>query len=412
MSYYKNTEIATKFKVSNSTVGEWVKGARAGKNNLQIRKYRNKDRILINEHNEAEMARLKEKGVKYKTQANMKKVMPNKKFYSTFTGQQIFDIISSIETHNEIPLQYAYLGEGASYWHSYVNKSFREKEDVNASNTVTNAEEMLKLAKDIILKELTQGYKLNIIDIGVGDARPVRFIIEELTKLDLIKSYVAIDISPELLEIAEENLKTWFGKDFPVISVVKNFNVDSIQDVVYENLTDKNDDNVINLIFFLGSTIENQRDIIRSLLNLRDNLGKNDYLLLGNTLDNERAKVHFNIACGTPGRDESVLPSLLGWIPESLGLGRDDYDVKVVYDEVKKARSLNIFFNKAIEIEIEKDKIRKTLSFERGDGLLLWRHRHHSTSEIIQLLINLGFELFHYTTSQDRIQSMSMLKVK
>ncbi|MEM1312193.1 MAG: class I SAM-dependent methyltransferase, partial [Patescibacteria group bacterium] len=241
MSYYStNAEIAREFKVSKTTVTRWLESAIDGKNNLQINQSDKKVQVYKNEHNFAELLKLKEEGVKYKTSTSYKEVSPKKEFYEIFNYKEQVELVNLLSTKKVIPLKYSYFGEGADMW----NQSYENSLNQSTYPVVKNTEELLAISYSTILKKISKFKSINIVDVGPGNGFPLKTLITRLL-IDgvTIKNYVAVDISNRMLDIVEKNVRSWFDKKIDFRRYKKDIEHDTLFDLLFEN----KDQNTLNL---------------------------------------------------------------------------------------------------------------------------------------------------------------------
>lgn len=156
--------------------------------------------------------------------------------------------------------------------------------------------------------------------------------MKHLLEKNLLNKYVAVDISQDMIDIAESNIKSWFGKQVHFVSYVRDISLESMHDIIIlESMHEEN--KIKNLVLFVGSTIENQRNWKITLDTLANCLSKEDGLLLGQTLDTKAAKLNFDFKY----KDEAetiVEPNdfYKDWqeliIPNLLNISPDLYTVK------------------------------------------------------------------------------------
>lgn len=209
MLYFKNVDLAEKYHVSLGAVRNWIEAARAGKLDLALHAKDDRFYVANTAHNTAVMQALVEDRKKYRTRQSHKILTPRPEFYRLFGREQIYDLVTNIEVHREIPRQYNYFGEGADSWDEYIARM--EREDVASNLTMSR---LLLARNEQYIHDYTNRYeKVNIIDIGVGNLLPMRIFLSNLLTQRTLHRYIALDISPRMLDIAARNVKTWFGDD-------------------------------------------------------------------------------------------------------------------------------------------------------------------------------------------------------
>lgn len=266
---------------------------------------------------------------------------------------------------------------------------------------------MLDTSLPAILKRVEKGAKFNVIDIGVGDARPVKAFLAELLQKDLLHKYIAIDFSPEMLEIADKNIKNWFGGKIDMIKEVRDISQNSVDDILFYN-SQNNDFEVQNLLLFVGSTIENQTDYYKTLSNLSESLvSQKDLLLLGETLDSKEAKTYFDLSADAT----KEIDNQETWILELLNLTSDLYTISKIYDDIDNSRKTQLILNCDLTINFQANNLSTFLYFSKGEKITVWKHKHHKLEEIIQAFKKASLGVENACLSVDKAQCLVMGKL-
>src|SRR5688572_32840018 len=119
MKYFKNTEAAAIYHVSEKSVRNWIAASLAGKNDLELFDHNGRQYLANTTKNEVALRKMVERGQKYVNTRARKTVRPSKKFYELYGPEQIFDMFSHIDAHRSLPLQYTYFNGGAHMWDEY-----------------------------------------------------------------------------------------------------------------------------------------------------------------------------------------------------------------------------------------------------------------------------------------------------
>ncbi len=128
-------------------------------------------------------------------------------------------------------------------------------------------------------QEITNSFKegaqsINIIELGAGDGRKTKILLEHLVNRDADFRYIPIDISQNALDSLQQSLET----ELPALEVIP---MQGTYFEVLENLNSYN--NRRKVILFLGSNIGNllHADAVAFLSNLQAVMKDDDLLFIG-----------------------------------------------------------------------------------------------------------------------------------
>lgn len=399
MKYFKNTELAKLYKVSEKSVRNWIESAHAGKNDLQLHEEKDKSYIANTTKNNQLIGELVEKGKKFKNSRGFKVITPTKEFYSLYDQTQVFDIISNLTIHHEIPTVYTYADGGAKYWDEYAERL----RDEQTPNILTKTIELLESTSGNVDTLIPDAKKINVIDLGPGNGLPIQATLSRLIKQGRLSRYIAIDGNKDMLRILEKNLKKWFGDDFPFEGYVRDFSRERFDDL----FVDDYGDSPINLIFLLGGTLGNFRSPNLALQTINSSMGLNDLLLYTGYLDTLATRRYFDYSSSRSNqkfRSELIL-GFLG-IDESL------YDMELKFNEEKKSRVGNMQPKVDLSIKFELAKGTRYVELRKGEPVLIWRHVHKDAVDIIKQFDQNDFDIMQMTKSLDGQYLLLTSKIK
>lgn len=376
MPFITNSKIAKKYKVAMPTVTRWIHQASLGNNNLQLEKSNGKLRVLDNENNIAELDRLATRGRAYKPQAGLKEHTVDSYFYDVFTISEQLELFTDLKNKKQINLKYYYKNGGAELWNKDYFNNFGKIKDKN-QHLLENSFESIKY--------LIPGKKINIIDIGTGNGYPVKELIEAISP----QTYIGLDISPEMLDLARGNINKWYP-DLNLKTIVTDFERTQPQQLL---LSAKNN-NSTNLILLLGHTICNLSTPISSLLNIRSGMLEDDLLVFTASLDTIANRSNLDYVKGNDVNDEYA------WIPRLLGIDVEDCKLKLVYDGNNKRKVKSLILDKDYKINFNIDGINYSVLLERESELIRWQHYLFDIQELIELVKTSGFEVKQLSADQ------------
>lgn len=304
--------------------------------------------------------------------------------------RQEFELITAIKGRGEIPLKFAYLGEGVKNWDN-IAKHRSLKGGINTTESILLRD---KVANFITSYKKTK--KINVIDIGCGNGIPVYPVLEELKKNNLTFRYIPIDISKEMLELAIKNIKSIFG-DVECKSFQLDFELGNFSEIIYELKKDESS----NLLLFLGSTLGNHSDRNRVLTNFRDSMTSEDYLIIGVELTNI-AKINKIL----PNYEGKLSEDFVYFIPEKIGMNRKDTKYDVSWNDKLNQVEVKITLKKDANLKIGSEKF----ILEKDEQILLAISVKFTEWSITKLLSDVGFRTELLTTTKDRGYILSMVQ--
>lgn len=307
-----------------------------------------------------------------------------------FTKRQESELITAIKGRGEIPLKFVYLGEGAENWDAIAG----ERTDTGGINSMEGrlladkARDFVGVFKDVA--------KVNVIDIGCGNGYPGVPIFNELQRQGIAFRYIPVDISAELLDIAEQNVREMFP-DIEIRKFQLDFELGNFSDMTY----DLKDDGSSNLLLFLGSTLGNFSDRNRVLTNFRDSMSSDDYLINGVELTNfakiNKILSHYSV---------DAVGNFLYFIPEQIGISRKDTEFNVVWNDRENQVEMRIVFKNEVTIQIGKE----TFTLEEGESLFVARSMKFTEWSVTKLFSDVGYRNELLTTNPERSFMLSMVQ--
>ena len=405
MLYFKNVELSEKYHISLGTVRNWIEAAQSGKLNLTLHSKDDRTYVANTASNVMTIEELVKGRKKYRPHRTQKLLTPKEKFYTLYTQSQVYDIVTNLEVRKEIPRQYNYFDGGADRWDEYIQRMDAE----NVPSNLTMTRKLLDKNEDYI-DDLTSRYgKVNVVDLGVGNALPVKDFIEHLLALNKLGRYIAIDISPEMLSIAEENVRGWFGDKVAYEGHALDISRERFAHLLADDYIKSSSETTGNLILFIGGTLQNfrKRDVPLQVIN--DSMGANDLLIHTQKLDTAATRRQFDFS-SQPGKQ--VLPSIHSLVIELLNISPDLYDIELGYDNDKQERYERIRFNTSVTIQFKFDGGERLINIERGEAILLWRASQDSSLDIVNRFDQNDFYILHSSQTEDQEYILTISKVK
>lgn len=405
MLYFKNVELAERYHISLGTVRNWIEAAQGGKLDIILHTKEGKLYIANTASNIEAIEQLVEEGKKYRNTKAVKMVTPRPEFYKLFTQQQIYDIVTNLEIHREIPRQYNYFDGGAKHWDQYVQRMDEE----NAPNNLNMTRRLLDLNQDYVDDLMSQYQRINVVDIGAGNAFPVKHLLTHLLDQDKLGRYIAIDISPEMLRIAEKNVNKWFGGRVAFEGHELDITRDRFASILAGDYIKNSSKHTGNLILFIGGTLQNfrKRDVPLQVIN--DSMGTNDLLLHTQKLDSEKARRYFDFNFDPSTATLSPNHRL---IFDLLNIGEQFYTVEMGYDPSDRQRYIRIRLKVALNMRFKFDDGEREIDLDKGVAILLWRASHDSSLDLINQFDRNDFYVLQSSQTQDQDYLLTVSRVK
>ncbi|GAA3894232.1 hypothetical protein GCM10023084_53840 [Streptomyces lacrimifluminis] len=401
MHYFKHSQLVERFHVSKKTVSNWIDASKAGKNRLKLVTHGKFTHILDSPENVLILERLAEKARRYQS-GQYKKIQPKPEFYSIFSEHQRADIVRSMNRDREIPRQYGYMKDGATNWDNWLQRLANEE----SPNILKGTVELIQKNMETLDWLLEGNKRVNVIDLGAGNAYPVKGLLGHLIERNLLHRYIAVDISPSMLDLAKHNVTEWYGDDVKFEGYVRDISYERFDDLLVDDIEVEE---TINLVLLLGATPMNFRSFTDVLNPVHASMGQNDLLMYTGKPDTEMARRYFDFS-STPGAGK-LSPSHK-YILDLLNIDESLYDVKQGFDETLRMRFIRIRLTTPVMIEFETRGTKRSVTLEIGDEILLLRVWHLSALEVISEFEKSGFTLLQSSLTKDRQSFLSISGVE
>ncbi|HEV2403390.1 MAG TPA: L-histidine N(alpha)-methyltransferase [Candidatus Saccharimonadales bacterium] len=405
MLYFKKAELAETYHISEKTVTNWIRETKDGKLGLELHEEHGRAWIANTTSNIALIKELVSERRKFRNSRGVKVISPKPEFYELYNQQQIFDISSNLDIRHEIPFQYGYFDGGADYWNRYAERLASEK----VPNFLNTTIRQLRTNQGYIDDLLSRYERVNVIDVGVGNALPVNELLRHLIDQKKLGRYIAVDISASMLEIAKHNIQDWFGSSVSFEDYEADINYDRFTELLVEDTIGKDAKATINLVLALGGTFANLRSPDGAFKIIHDSMNRNDLLLYNLKLDSEAARQYFDFGIG---KKLPPLDAKAKMIIDLLNIDGSFYDVEMGFDEQQRERYIRIRLKVALTIRFAFEKGERTIEFNKNDTILLWRYRHQNAEEVSQQLDRNDFDVLQTSQTEDKDYLLTVSRVK
>lgn len=322
----------------------------------------------------------------YQHEIEYTEVEPCDEFYETFSDEEILDIIQNLESSRAVNMKYIYYGIGAKQWNEYVN-------DVHS---VSAEEELMEHAFDLIVKHINKLNfdKVNFIDIGFGNAAPIKKFIKKLSKKGILNKYIGLDISKEMFKYAEKNLREVISKK-DIVMHQCDIERDNIYSAVYKGKLNSKQ-KVCNIVSELGGTIGSHENVFTILENIHHSMDKNDLFFISDKIL-KKQNILESSHLFTPEAKFMVT-----WILQYMGIDTDLADLSYHYDEEKKIRYMLISLLEDYAIDFKVLGKNRKVFLPKGRQIRIWNHTPFEYSQIFEWCKKAGFSLASINTIPDR----------
>ena len=243
----------------------------------------------------------------------------------------------------------------------------------------------------------------NLIELGAGDGKKTKILLEYFVNNDLDFRYIPIDIS----ESAVCDLINNIAKEL-------NINASGLVTEYFYGLKHLSEsDNTRKVVLFLGSNIGNMNpENAKSFLTaLRNSLNENDYVLIGFDLKKDINKL-INAYNDSQGITAAFNKNLLSRINYELGgdFDPDKFFFYSTYDVQDSA--IKSFLVSRNEQVVYINAIDKNIKFEKWEPIHSESSYKYSLKDIKQMAVENGFELMQNFFDSKKYFTDSLWKVK
>jgi len=405
MLYFKKAELAETYHVSEKTVTNWIRETKDSKLDLELHEEHGRAWIANTTKNIELIEQLVERRKKFRNSRGIKAVTPKPEFYDLYNQQQIFDLTSSLDMYHEVAPDYTYFDRGAYYWDKYAERLANEK----LPNLLTMTIKQLEANQGYIDDLISKYKRVNVVDIGPGNAMPVRGLLQHLLDQGKLGRYIALDISPSILEVAKRNIENWFGSKVLFEGHQVDIKYDRFAHLLAEEPLGENATSVISLVVSFGAGFSNLRSPDDAFKTIRSSMNRQDLFVHNLKLDSKTSRQYFDLGLRTKSAPfdvhEKMMIDLLN-IDESL------YDAEMGYDPQQRQRYIRIRLKVALKIAFTLEKGDRVIKFNKNDTILVWRYWHQSAQEVVEQLNRNDFDVLQTSMTEDKDYLLTVSRVK
>lgn len=406
MTYFKNTELAARYNISESTVRNWIKMSKSGKLGLALVNEKGKTYVANSAGNIPLIEKLVEKNRKYRNSLAAKVITPQPKFYQVFNQGQIYDIVRNLELHHEIPRQYNYFDGGADKWDEYIDDLAVEE----APNLLNRTTRLIEENQGYLDKRLDKYGVVNVVDVGVGNALPAKELLTHLLSQKKLGRYIALDISEDMLAIAKRNIDKWFGGQVAFEGYQLDITFERFANVLAEDYLKEDAKNAVNLVLFLGGTADNLRNPDDAFRTINESMNPNDLILYSNKLETPEMRPQWFGYTIKPGK--LTLSPIHRLVFDLLKIDESFYDVELSFDPKTRQRYVRTKLKVSLTLKFDFEDGQRILEFEKGGSILLWRSWQMTADDVAKQFADSGFYTLHSSQTEDHEYIMTIAEVE
>ncbi|MEM1312420.1 MAG: hypothetical protein AAGF07_03070 [Patescibacteria group bacterium] len=383
-----NLNLSKKLGVSHPTIGRWIDDATEGKNSLQIVEHNGRYRVAENSHNYAELMRLKEKAIKYRSKSNFQTIYASNEIYDILSHTQLIELICSLEYKYTIPGKFTYFKSDAEFTSSL------QKQSLNSSK---QTKILLEQSLEYIWNKICQYEGVNIVNIGLIPDVLHSLIIDRCLIHNKKIRYVSLGLNHNSQEVLKNSLERKYPNleiDIQIGDVEKN----GLRDVMFQNRLEYPES--CNLITGLDVAANNLLDSEAFQEKLSISLSNQDFLLFNCRLDNPLKRTDFTVINDQPC-DFRYL-----WVADKLGFKKELYITENLYESHSRSQIQILKPTTDLELIFDINNHQKKIRFIEGQDIITMRHKLYSLREIMEAIDRSSLNIQYLATSPEKDQVM------
>lgn len=293
-------------------------------------------------------------------------------------------------------------------WDEYTQQLLKQSQP----NLLTGTIKILGENQEYLDRRLAKYRHVNVVDIGVGNVLPAKGLLTHLHRQGTLIGYNAVDVSPRMLEIAERNIKEWFGDKIPFTGYQRDIQFERFAEIVANSYLRGKTEDSINLFLLLGATPCNFKEPDDAFRVIRESMNPNDLILYTDKLEKRDMKPEWFNFDYEAEQKELVLTPRHRLVFELLNIHDSFYDVEVSLDQKEQYRYVRARLKVALSLKLSHNGIGRLLEFEKGDTIQLWRSWQVTAKDIVDQFDRTGFYVLHSSQTEDHEYILTIADVK
>ena len=233
--------------------------------------------------------------------------------------------------------------------------------------------------------------------------------MQHLLDLNKMGRYMAIDISPAMLEIAGRNIESWFGSAVPFEGHVADINYERFTDLLAVDTVGEDAKNTINVVVVFGGMFTNLRSPDGAFKTTHDSMNRDDLLVYSRKLDSEAARRYFDFGVGTK---TPPLDTQAKMVLDMLNIDDSFYDVEMGFNPECRERYIRIRLKIALTVKFMFKNGERSVALNKNDTILLWRSWHQDVQDVIRQLNHNDFDVLQTSLTEDKGYLLTISRVK
>lgn len=339
-------------------------------------------------------------------------VSPQTELYDTLSSKQLSYLANCLDARHEIPLQFEYLGKGAHIWDVYATRMMAEE----STNTINSSPRLLAKNYSYIDGLVASYTKVNVIDVTIGNVMPAKDFLGHLLAAGKDITYIGLDYSPEILKLAEHNIKKWFQGKVHFRAHEVDLNTDRFNGVLEEYTLENQSSNTVNIVLFLGGTHHNFTFIDSCFQTIYESLGKHDFLVTSSKLDSSASRKFFDFHPEISGKNAPLTPDQIAALDTAnlhlLGIESTMYEIEYGFDANLFQRYIQARLKCDVTIVLKLQNGKRLIHFKEGDAIRLVKIQHQTKQDMLDLLDRTGFSILQASHTEDQHYLLTISRIK
>ncbi len=369
MDTYTNAKIADELNVSKSTVTRWLDLALQNKNNLQLYNSNGKVQVVYNQHNKAELMRLRQEGAKYRTNTSKKKTKPKSQFGDIYSDEQKLEIWTNLVLESRVNGKYAFLNPQTLNLYQDWYLSF-------ASQTKLSDLNLLGEAIPSTLYRQNNEKLINLIDLNPSSFQPTKFTVDTLASQKYLHSYNPINLSEPVNQLALDQIKTSLPN---LRSQVYQKDLETDQFLKCFSEINQAEQEQVNWIFALGHVFARTQNYKNILTNLRSAMQPKDILVFTLGLRTLQNMVSFGES------SQTELNTFQSGVLDLLNIDVKKCKISTRYEEETNSKIKNLELDKDYSLELDILGQFKQIDLLGGQKICLQSERLFTLGEVLDI---------------------------